>query len=91
MEWLIIIFHKLKILFKKIMAQFNIPKTTKEKRPTIHEILLTEFSNGEIIYKKKWILVNVNGETLNAPIFDTEKDATYWLDEKYPKKEYSPE
>ncbi len=64
---------------------------SKPNRPKIQKIIFVEIIDGEFTTSDKWIIVNDRGETLDAPIFSTKKDAEDWLDEFHPKQNYALE
>lgn len=78
-------------LIRIVMATIKIPMSGKPKRPRIQKIIFVEIIDGEFVTSDKWIIVNERGETLEAPIFSSKKEAEEWLDEYYPKHNYAPE
>ena len=63
----------------------------KERRPRVQKIIFIEVIEGEAITTEKWIIVKSNGETLEAPIFSTKKEAEEWLDQYHPSQNYASE
>lgn len=92
MKWLRKFFNWLAILVGVFMVNLKTGKIgSKPKRPSIHKIIFVEIFDGEFVTSEKWIIVNDRGETLEAPIFSTKKEAEDWLDEFHPKQNYAPE
>lgn len=86
-------------LWKKLLTKLRLFMATiqagkfksKPSRPRVQKILLAETVDDEIVLHERWIIVNSRGETLEAPIFSSRKEAEEWLDEFHPKQNYAPE
>ena len=91
MKWLRKIFNWLTTLIGVFMVNLKTGKIgSKPTRPSVHKIIFVEIFDGEFVTSEKWIIVNDRGETLEAPIFSTKKEAEDWLDKFHPKQNYAP-
>ncbi|WP_155638838.1 hypothetical protein [Burkholderia cepacia] len=77
-----------------IMALMKIGKDSvaskmKPLRPKIISIFTVEVVNNESMIIEEYIVINSKGETLAAPKFSDPVEATSWLENEYPAKDYT--